>query len=152
MIAFFGNYLINNVAASIAAFVPAAKLTSTVSWQYVGTVTLAAVSVAIVTWWFFRRPRQGALVQGIIFGVLGFAVVLIATYVSAISSAIQQTGSFSYVPLAFSQVNASVFNWPVLIILGVWIIPATIVGWWFERRAKKSAPAAAPQPAFTHQQ
>jgi hypothetical protein len=83
LIAFLGNYLINNIVAAIVALLP---LSGNTTVQYVIYFVLAALSAAAFTWWYMRDlPKGDALKQGAIFGAGAFVVAVITAFVSGIS-------------------------------------------------------------------
>src|SRR5665213_708239 len=94
LIAFLGNYLVNNVIAAIAAFVPAG--TGTFTAQYITFVVVAAILIAILTWWYLKAvSSSGALMAGFWFGVIGFIVSIAVAFITGVSGVLVQTASFS---------------------------------------------------------
>lgn len=139
LIAFLGNYLINNLVGAVVALLPLGTGGST--GQYVGYIALAAVAVAVFTWWYFMPlPKAGALMNGILFGVVAFLVAIVTAFVSGISGVLTQTGSFSQLVSVLPNFGPYFMNWSTVALLGYWIIPAAIVG--FLLGMGKKAPAA----------
>ncbi|HEV3245181.1 MAG TPA: hypothetical protein VG102_02400 [Candidatus Paceibacterota bacterium] len=140
LIAFLGNYLVNNVVAAIAAFVPAG--TGTITAQYVTFVVLAAILVAIVTWWYFRMA-PASVMAGLWFGILGFVTSIVVAFITGVSGVLVQTASFSTL---FSVLpNFWPFLWSVstLVLLGYWVIPAVLIGWLKGGRGARAMPQSA---------
>src|SRR3989338_539478 len=80
LVAFFGNYLVNNVAAGFASLVPATQGGNPIlTTQYITFAVLAAITTGIMAWLYMwlnsliGRPA-GGLVQGLIFGAVGVVV------------------------------------------------------------------------------
>ncbi len=144
LIAFFGNYLVNNVVAALASLVPATQgSTSILTPQYITFMVLAALLLGAVAWWYLMRmSRAGALMQGLIFGVVGFVVAIATAFVTGIAGVILQTGSLAQVAAVLPNFGPYIMNKTTLILLCLWIIPAVLIGWFMQRRM--SAPAASP--------
>ncbi len=151
LIAFFGNYLINTVAAALVALVPASQdPAAVVTPQYITFVILGAIIVALLTWWYMRGAVKG-LQSGIIFGVLGFVMAIAVAFVTGVSGVLGQTGSFSSVAQVLPNFWPFLWNWSTLVLLGYWIIPAAAIGWWLGGMSamKSSTPAAPARPMGT---
>ena len=149
LIAFFGNYLVNNVVAALASLVPATPgSTSTFTPQYITFMVLAAIMIGIMTWWYLMRmSRAGALVQGTIFGVVGFVVAIATAFITGVAGVLLQTGSFSQVIAVLPNFGPYIMNKTTLILLGIWIIPALLIGWFMQSRMNSPAPAPSmPRP------
>lgn len=134
LIAFLGNYLINNVAAAIAAFVPAG--TGTITTQYVVFVILAAIVVAIIAWWYGAMNLK----YGAIFGVIGFVVAIVSAFVTGVSGVLIQTASFSTLVSVLPNFWPFLWSWSTLVLLCYWVIPGALVGWWLGRGTVSPAP------------
>ena len=139
LLVFLGNYVINEVAAGLSALVPISEDGS--GWgPYVVFAVLAAIVAGIFTWWFLKTsPRSAALKTGLTFGVVGAVVSIVTTFVSGIFGTLFDTGSL----LAIWDVlpNFIPFLWDIstLVLVGYWIIPAAIVGWYLERGAPRTS-------------
>lgn len=136
LISFFGNYLTNNVVAGLVALVPAAATAGMLTPQYITYVVLAAIVVAVLTWWVGAR----SLKQGAIFGAIGFVVALATAFVTGVTGVLAQTGSLSQMAAIIPNFGPFVASWSTLVLFGYWIIPAVLVGWFLGRKA-----APAPQ-------
>jgi hypothetical protein len=139
LIAFLGNYLVNNVVAAIAAFVPAG--TGTITAQYITFVVLAAILIAIMSWWYFKMAPKG-WVAGLWFGLLGFVVSIVVAFITGVSGVLVQTASFSTLWSVLPNFGPFLWSWSTLVLLGYWIIPAVLVGWWMGRGAAMSQQSA----------
>ncbi len=138
LVGFFGNYLINTVVAAVVALVPAAAGGGILTPQYMVFVALAAIVVGALTWWYMGgAPRS--LQSGVIFGVTGFAVAIVTAFVTGVAGVLAQSGSFSSVVDVLPNFVPFIWNWTTLILLGYWIIPAALVGWY---RQPKAMPAS----------
>ncbi len=137
LVAFLGNYLINTVIAALVALVPSGGATGMLSPQYITFVVLAVIMVALLTWWYMRAaPRT--LKGGILFGVTGFVVAIVAAFVTGVSGVLAQTGSFSSVAGVIPNFWPFLANWSTLVLVCYWVLPAAIIGWW---KAPKMASA-----------
>lgn len=148
LVAFLGNYLVNNVVAALASLVPATQgSTSMLTPQYMTFVVLAAIMLGLMAWWYLMRmSRAGALMQGLVFGIVGFVVSVATAFVTGIAGVILQTGSLAQVAAVLPNFGPYILNKTTLVLLGLWIIPALIVGWLMQSRM--SAPAASSSPAM----
>jgi hypothetical protein len=126
LIAFLGNYLVNNVIAAIAAFVPAG--TGVITAQYITFVILAAILIAIMSWWYFKMASGGAM-AGLWFGILGFVVSILVAFITGVSGVLVQTASFSTLWSVLPNFGPFLWSWSTLVLLGYWVIPAVLVGW-----------------------
>jgi hypothetical protein len=145
LVVFLGNYLVNNVVAAIVALLPASEGGGIFTLQYISFVLLAAVLVGALTWWCGKVGWK----DGAIFGAIGFAVAIVTAFISGISGVILQTGSFSQAMSVVPNFWPFLANWSTLVLLGYWIVPAVLVGWYFEMQRSKSMPASeAPKPVF----
>ena len=146
LVAFLGNYLINNVVAAIVALVPASAGGGIFTPQYISFVVLAAVLVGLLAWWCGKVGWK----NGAIFGAIGFAVAIVTAFISGISGVVLQTGSLSQAMGVIPNFWPFLANWSTLVLLGYWIVPAALVGWYFEMQAAKhGAPSGdVPRPVF----
>jgi hypothetical protein len=140
LITFLGNYLINNVVAAIVALM---HLSGNPVAQYATYFILAAIAVALFSWWYFRPLAKGrGVVDGIILGVIALVVAVITAFVSGISGVLAQTGSFTQMISVLPNFWPFIWNWSTLALLGYWVIPSAIVGY----LAQRKAPAASHVP------
>lgn len=135
LISFLGNYLNNNIVAAIVALLPASAAGGMLTTQYIGYVVLAAISVALFTWWMGARSVKA----GMIFGLIGFVVAILTAFVSGVSGVLTQTSSFSQMISILPNFVPFIFNPSTLVLLGYWVIPAALVGWY---RGMKMRPAS----------
>lgn len=149
LVAFLGNYLINNVVAAIVALIPQGASTSLITPQYIVFVLLAAALVAGLAWWYFKGSAMSGWKHGLIFGVEGFLVAIVTAFISGISGVILQTGSLSQAFSVLPNFWPFLWNWSTLVLLAYWTIPAAAYGWWIGRGKGASAiPAGTPKPIF----
>lgn len=150
LVAFFGSYLVNNVVAALASLVPATPGAAHpyLTAQYITYVLLALVVLGLMSWWYLMRmPRAGALVSGLVFGVVGFVVAIATAFVTGVAGVLLQTGSFSQVIAVLPNFGPYIINKTTLILLGLWIIPALLVGWLMQSRMNSPAPVSSmPRP------
>lgn len=145
LIAFLGNYLVNNVAAGLAALIPPSQGGGLLSAQYLTFVLFAAITTAIMAWWYLMRlAREIGIVQGLIFGVVGFVTAIVTAFITGIAGVLLQTNSLAQVAQVLPHFGPYLLNWTTLILLGVWIIPAVIVGAVMQMRMKAPAPQSSP--------
>lgn len=135
LISFLGNYIVNTVVAAVVALVPASQTPGMLTPQYITYVILAAVAVAIFTWWFGARNVK----QGATFGVIGFIVALVVAFISGISGVLTQTGSLSQMISVIPNFGPFLLSASTVVLLGYWVIPAALVGWW-KGRGSSSTP------------
>jgi hypothetical protein len=128
LIAFLGNYIINNVVAPLVALVPASASTSLLTPQYITFVIAAAIVVALLTWWY-AAGAAGGLTNGIVFGVVGFVVSIATAFITGVGGVLSQTGSFAQVISVLPNFWPFLASWSTLVLLGYWVIPALLVGW-----------------------
>ncbi len=136
LISFFGNYINNNIVTAVIALLPASQTGGYFTVQYMSYIVLAAVSVALLTWWYGAR----SLKSGMLFGVAGFVVAVLAAFLTGITGVLAQTGSLSQMVAILPNFVPFLLNVSTLVLLGYWVIPATLVGWY--RGMKHAAPAA----------
>ncbi len=134
LVAFLGNYLVNTVVAAVVALVPAATGGGIFTAQYISFVVLASIVVAILSWWHMSGAAQG-LNGGIIFGAIGFVVAIVVAFVTGVAGVLAQTGSFSAVAGVLPNFWPFLANWTTLILVGYWVIPAALVGWYLQPKA-----------------
>ncbi len=134
LMGFFGNYLVNTVIASIVALIPAPAGGGILTPRYMLFVVLAVVVVAVLAWWYMNgAPRN--LKSGIVFGVIGFVVAILTALITGVAGVLAQTGSFSAVASVLPNFVPFIWNWPTLIPLGYWIVPAALIGWYLQLKA-----------------
>lgn len=139
LVAFLGNYIINNVVAALVALIPPSESTGVITPQYIAYVILAAIFAGLFTWWFLRPiARSSAMRAGIIFGVAAFVVSIVTAFVTGITGVLAQTGSLSQMVQIIPNFGPFLMSWSTLVLLGYWVIPAALVGWML---ARKAAPA-----------
>src|SRR4051812_1759442 len=119
LIAFFGNYLVNNVAAGFASLVPSSQGGNPMlSAQYLTFVVLAAITTGIMAYWYLMRmSREGGVMKGLTFGVVGFVVAVLTAFVTGIAGVLLQTGSFSQVATVLPNFGPYLFQWTTLVLL-----------------------------------
>ena len=140
LIPFFGNYIINNVVAAIAALFPASTTGSVLTLQYIVFVVIALLVSAWFAWWYFRGTSNSMMVKaGAIFGVAGFLVSVATTFVSGFAGVILQTGSIAQAFTVLPKFGPFLWNWSTLVVLGYWLIPAIIVAYWLQSKVVKSS-------------
>ena len=142
LIAFFGNYLVNNVAAGLASLVPATPGGNPIfTTQYITFAVLAAITTGVMTWWYLKRmSHDGSLMQGLIFGAVGFVVAVLTAFVTGIAGVLLQTGSIAQVAQVLPNFGPYLWQPTTAILLGVWLIPGALVGWLLQMRMR--APSA----------
>ncbi len=133
LIAFLGNYLINTVVAALASLVPSGGATGLLTPQYITFVVVSAVLVLVLTWWYGARGWQ----NGAIFGAIAFVVAIATAFITGVSGVLAQTGSFSSVAGVLPNFWPFLANWSTLVLLGYWVIPAALLGWWNGRGMSK---------------
>lgn len=155
LVAFFGNYLVNNVVAAVVALVPASTGGGIFTPQYISFVVLAAVLVAALTWfisWLYKilNFRPVGLKTGATIGLIGFVVAILTAFISGISGVVLQTGSLSQAMGVIPNFWPFLANWSTLVLIGYWVIPAALVGWYSEMRMAKMGhqSSEAPKPVF----
>ena len=85
--------------------------------------------------------------QGAIFGVVGFVVAVATAFVTGVAGVLLQTGSFSQVIAVLPNFGPYIMNKTTLVLLGLWIVPALLVGWFMQSRMNSPAPSASmPRP------
>ncbi len=129
LIAFLGNYLINTVVAALVSLIPANGATGLLTPQYITFVMASAILVVILAWWYGARDLK----DGAIFGATAFVVAIVTAFVTGISGVLAQTGSFSSVAGVLPNFWPFLWNWTTLALLGYWVIPAALLGWWSSR-------------------
>ncbi|MEK7133655.1 MAG: hypothetical protein AAB804_01130 [Patescibacteria group bacterium] len=134
LMGFLGNYLINTVVAAIVALIAPSAAGGIFTTQYIAFVVLAAIVVAGLTWWYMNgAPRS--IKSGAIFGVIAFIVAIATAFVTGVAGVLAQTGSFSAVAGVLPNFWPFIANWSTLILLGYWVIPAALVGWYRQPKA-----------------
>ncbi|MBI5644606.1 hypothetical protein HY970_00745 [Candidatus Kaiserbacteria bacterium] len=133
LVSFLGNYLINNFVAALVALIPASTSGSAVTPQYITYVVLAAIFAAVLTWWHLSSVRGDKMRAGIIFGVVAFVVSLLTAFVTGVAGVLAQTGSLSQMIAIVPNFGPFLASWSTLVLLGYWLIPAALIGWWMNR-------------------
>jgi hypothetical protein len=143
LVAFLGNYLINNIVGAIVALLPLGGSGSTA--QYVVYITLAGLSAGFFTWWALGKGAN--LKSGATFGVVAFFVAVATALVSGIAGVLTQTGSISQLISVLPNFGPFLFNWSTVALLGYWVVPAVVVGFLTQRSHPASVvPAGTPRP------
>lgn len=134
LITFFGNYLINEVAAGLSVLAHVGDDGS--GWRpYAVFVILAAVLVGLITWWVLRpSPRWDPLRIAFTLGVIGILVSVLTTLVSSIFGTLFDTASLSSVGGVLQSFPAFLWDISTLILIGYWILPALVVGWFLSNK------------------
>ncbi|KKW22799.1 MAG: hypothetical protein UY74_C0043G0004 [Candidatus Kaiserbacteria bacterium GW2011_GWC2_52_8b] len=143
LLAFFANYLVNNVVAAVVALIPPSATPGILTPQYMSFVVLSALLVAAFTWWYMKKG--GDLQMGVIFGVTGFLVAIITALVSGLAGVVLQTGSLSQMVSVLPNFWPFLANWSTIVLLGYWVIPAVAIGWYVGRSGMTNEP---PKPIF----
>lgn len=131
LVSFLGNYIVNTVVAAVVALVPASQTPGMLTPQYITYVILAAIAVAIFTWWYGARNLK----QGAIFGVIGFVIALAVAFISGVAGVLTQTGSLSQMFSVIPNFGPFLMSASTVVLLGYWVIPSALVGWWKGRSA-----------------
>ncbi|HEY4521003.1 MAG TPA: hypothetical protein VJL57_01240 [Candidatus Paceibacterota bacterium] len=151
LIAFLGNYLINNDVAGLASLIPGnpAAANPILTAQYGAFAILAMILIALMAWWYFRGAKAD-LTQGVIFGAVGFLAMVVTAFNTGVSGILVQTGSFAEVapilPQFFTYLwNPSLPIWQqtTAIFLILWMAPSILMGWYLGR-SKSPAPMSSP--------
>ena len=146
LIAFIGNYIINNVVAGIVSLIPAGAAGSLLTPQYLIYILCAAIVVGLLTKWYFSRSATATLQMGLIFGVCGFIISILTTFVSGIAGVLAQSGSLAQLWSVLPNFGPFLWNWSTLILLAFWVIPAGFVGWWIQMKIAKKMVTPPPSP------
>lgn len=145
LIAFLGSYLVNTPLLALVYLVPGALADTRTGFAnpyYLAYLVLSAIVVALLTRWALAgRASSEALKAGITFGVMGFVIIVLTTFLNNISSLLFQTGSLAQLSLVLGNFVKLFASLQTLVILGEWIIPAGIVGYLASRKGPKAAPA-----------
>src|SRR3989338_8517415 len=138
LIAFLGNYLVNNVAAGLASLVPATQGGNPIlTTQYITFAVLAAITTGLMAWWYLKKmPQGGGLVPGIIFGAVGFVVAVLTALLTGIAGVLLQTGSLAQVASVLPNFGPYLWQPTTAILLVVWVAPGALVGWMMQMRMK----------------
>ena len=94
LIAFLGNYIINNVVTGIVSLIPAGAPGSFLTAQYITYIVCAAVVVGLLTWWYFCTA-MGTIKTGLVFGISGFVISILTTLISGMAGVLAQSGSLA---------------------------------------------------------
>ncbi len=139
LIGFLGNYLINTIVAAIIALAPRSAEGGIFTIQYILFVALSAVVVAgLAKWYMGDAPRT--IKSGVLFGLMGFVVAIITAFVTGIAGVLANTGSFSAVAGVLPNFWPFIANWSTLLLIGYWVIPAALIGWYVQPKMGASAP------------
>ena len=133
LVAFFGNYLINNILAALASLIPAGATRSMTSPQYIIFALASAVAVGVLTWWYMQDAKKD-VAQGAYFGIGGFVIAVLTVFVSGIAGVLIQTGSVAQVASILPNFGPFLMNWSTAVMLAYWVIPAVAVGWYFGKK------------------
>jgi hypothetical protein len=76
---------------------------------------------------------MGAQRAGIVFGIVGFVVALATAFVTGVAGVLTQTGSLSQMVQVVPNFWPFLASWSTLALLLYWVVPATLVGWYFGR-------------------
>ena len=137
LIAFLGNYLVNNVAAGLASLVPATQGGNPIlTTQYITFAVLAAITTGIMAWWYLKNMPQGGMMQGLIFGAVGFVVAVLTALLTGIAGVLLQTGSLAQVASVLPNFGPYLWQPTTAILLVVWVAPGALVGWMMQMRMK----------------
>jgi hypothetical protein len=143
LVAFLGNYIINNVVAAIVALIPASQSESVFTPQYIAYVVLAAIFAGAFAWWAIRTAApSGAMKAGIIFGVVAFLVSIVTAFVTGITGVLAQTGSLGQMFSIIPNFGPFLMSWSTLILLAYWVVPGALVGYLLARKDTHAAPMA----------
>lgn len=136
LVAFLGNYIINNVVAAIVALIPASNSTSVFTPQYIVYVLLAAAFAGAFAWWALKNVSASrALNAGIVFGGVAFVVSIVTAFVTGVTGVLAQTGSLSQMFAIIPNFGPFLLSWSTLVLLAYWVIPGAIVGFLKQRKA-----------------
>ena len=152
LVAFLGNYIINNVVAGIVSLVPSKTGGGLFTPQYILYVILAAIVAGLITFWYYRKAPMPTLQTGLVFGASGFIISILTTFVSGVAGVLAQSGSLSQLMTVLPNFGPFLWNWSTLVLLAFWMIPAGAVGWWINSKMSPRAAAPAPAPAMDGQQ
>ncbi len=145
LIAFLGSYLVNTPLLALVYLVPGALADTRTGFAnpyYLAYLVLSAIVVALLTRWVLAgRASSEALKTGITFGVMGFVIIVLTTFLNNVSSLLFQTGSLAQLSLVLGNFVKLFASLQTLVILGEWIIPAGIMGYLASRKGPKAAPA-----------
>ena len=142
LITFLGNYLINNLVAALVALM---GLSGNAPAQYTVYFILAAIAVALFTWWYLcPMSKANAMKESLILGGIAFVVAVITAFISGISGVLAQTGSFGQMISVLPNFWPYVFTWSTLALLGYWLIPAGVVGYLIQKKTAKGGGAVPP--------
>lgn len=139
LVAFIGNYLINNIVAALVALIPATASTSTITPQYIAYVVLAAIFAAGFAWWTMKAESSVSIMSGVYFGVIAFVVSILTAFVTGITGVLAQTGSLSQMFQIIPNFIPFIISWSTPVLLAYWLVPAVAIAYMLQ---KKSAPAA----------
>ena len=148
LIAFMGNYLINNLVGGIVALIPTSPVWSFFTTQYIAYILLAMITVGLLTWWYFCEvSRKDAIVGSVLFGIGGFVVALTTAFVFGLAGALARSGSLSAMVKAIPDFGPFIWDKSTLILFVIWMVPALIVGWWLHMKEQKNIAVVSVPPS-----
>ena len=140
LVAFIGNYLINNVVAAIVALIAATTSASVFTLQYFAYLILAALFAAVFAWWTIMHVSPSRVLRaGITFGAIAFVVSIVTAFVTGVTGVLAQTGSISQMFSIIPNFGPFLLSWSTLVLLGYWVIPSAICCWWLQRKGAMSS-------------
>lgn len=140
LITFAGNYLITKVLAALVVLIPSSSTdTSFFTAPYIVFIVLTAILVGGLTWWNMQDSPRG-LQSGVIFGVAGFVMAIVVSFVSGVSGILSQSGTLSAVVNVLPTFGEFIASWSTVILFAYWVVPAALVGWYLARDSKAKAP------------
>ncbi len=142
LLAFFANYLVNNVVAAVVALIPPSATPGVFTPQYTSFVVLSALLVAVFAWWYMKKGAD--IRMGVIFGVTGFLVAVLTALISGLAGVVLQTGSLAQIVSVLPNFWPFLYNWSTLVLLGYWVIPAVAIGWWLGRSSSMATNVSKP--------
>jgi hypothetical protein len=145
LVAFLGNYIINNVVAAIVALIPASQSESVLTPQYIAYVILAAIFAAGFAWlalWMTSAllHTPASIKNAVMFGVVAFIVSIVTAFVTGVTGVLAQTGSLSQMFSIIPNFGPFLLSWSTLVLLAYWVIPSAVMGWMQEKKAAAPAP------------
>jgi len=134
LITFFGNYVISTVASALAALVPNNGATGYVAPQSIAYIVLALIiSSCFAYWYLIKKTPETRLRAGALFGIMGFVVAIMTTFISGAASVVAQSGSLSKLVEVLPNFGSYLIGATTLIILGFWVLPSIAVGYVLSR-------------------
>lgn len=130
LIAFFGNYIINNIVGALVAMVPLGATAS--APQYAEYFVLAAIIATAISWWYFMGAMKPSLAHGAIFGACAFLIAVVTAIFSGMAGVLTQTGSISQLITVLPNFVPFLINPSTLLLLGYWVLPAAAIGFYLQ--------------------